>query len=81
MLKFAFICIYFFSFKELDIVGILVCCRLEQFNDVLFQENGLSLDVDSALFDMATLNAISNKEFGSQEVLKVYITCPYSFSE
>lgn len=43
---------------------------LEQFNDVLFQENGLSLDVDSALFDMATLNAISNKEFGSQEVLK-----------
>ncbi|KAK2357613.1 histone deacetylase [Trifolium repens] len=43
---------------------------LEQFNDILFQENGLSLDVGSSLFDMTTLNAISNEEFSSQEVVK-----------
>lgn len=43
---------------------------LEQFNDILFQENGLSLDAGSSLFDMTTLNAISNEEFSSQEVVK-----------
>ncbi|XP_058754604.1 histone deacetylase 5-like [Vicia villosa] len=43
---------------------------LEQFNDVLFQENVLSLDADSSLFDMTTLNDISKKEFSSQEVVK-----------
>lgn len=68
----AFICLEPSSFKEFDIVGILTHYRLEQFNDVLFLENGLSLDADSSLFDMTTLNAISNKEFSSQEVIKVY---------
>ncbi|CAK8563240.1 unnamed protein product [Lathyrus sativus] len=43
---------------------------LEQFNDVLFLENGLSLDAGSPLFDMTTLNSISNKEFSCQEVVK-----------
>ncbi|XP_045789101.1 histone deacetylase 5-like [Trifolium pratense] len=43
---------------------------LEQFNDILLQENGLSLDAGSSLFDMTTLNAISNKEFSSREVVK-----------
>lgn len=69
----AFICLEPSSFKELDIVGILTHYRLEQFNDVLFLENGLGLDADSSLFDMTTLNAISNKEFSSQEVIKVYL--------
>ncbi|CAJ1944185.1 unnamed protein product [Sphenostylis stenocarpa] len=43
---------------------------LEQFNDILFQENALSLDADSPLFDINTLNAISDKEFNSLEVVK-----------
>ncbi|KAG5039409.1 hypothetical protein JHK85_011885 [Glycine max] len=43
---------------------------LEQFNDILFQENGLSLDAGSPLFDITTLNAISYKEFHSLEVVK-----------
>ncbi|XP_015943378.1 histone deacetylase 5 [Arachis duranensis] len=41
---------------------------MEQFNDILFQENGLSIDTGSPLLDIATLNAISEKEFNSQEV-------------
>ncbi|RZB55796.1 Histone deacetylase 5 isoform B [Glycine soja] len=43
---------------------------LEQFNDILFQENALSLDAGSPLFDITTVNAISNKEFNSLEVVK-----------
>ncbi|XP_027919857.1 histone deacetylase 5-like [Vigna unguiculata] len=43
---------------------------LEQFNDILFQENILSLDAASPLFDITTLNAISDKEFNSLEVVK-----------
>ncbi|TKY55034.1 Histone deacetylase 5 [Spatholobus suberectus] len=43
---------------------------LEQYNDILFQENGLSLNADSPLFDITTLNAISGKEFNSLEVVK-----------
>ncbi|XP_061364945.1 histone deacetylase 5 isoform X1 [Gastrolobium bilobum] len=43
---------------------------LEQFNDILFQENHLSLNADSPLLDITTLNAISEKEFNSQEVVK-----------
>ncbi|MED6119857.1 Histone deacetylase 5 [Stylosanthes scabra] len=41
---------------------------LEQFNDILFQENGLSIDVVSPLVDITILDAISEKEFNSQEV-------------
>ncbi|BAT76524.1 hypothetical protein LR48_Vigan01g273700 [Vigna angularis] len=43
---------------------------LEQFNDILFQENILSLDAGSPLVDITTLNAISDKEFNSLEVVK-----------
>ncbi|CAL0307183.1 unnamed protein product [Lupinus luteus] len=43
---------------------------LEQFNDVLLQENGLSLNVGSPLFDITALNAISEKEFNSSEAVK-----------
>ncbi|KAK7265859.1 hypothetical protein RJT34_33483 [Clitoria ternatea] len=43
---------------------------LEQFNDILFQENCLSLNASSPLFDITTMNAISNKEFNSLEVFK-----------
>ncbi|ESQ31827.1 hypothetical protein EUTSA_v10003787mg [Eutrema salsugineum] len=34
---------------------------LEQFNDVLFQENGLKVDSDSPLFDLAALQLVENK--------------------
>ncbi|XP_023633606.1 histone deacetylase 5 isoform X1 [Capsella rubella] len=34
---------------------------LEQFNDVLCQENGLNLDSDSASFDLAALQSVENK--------------------
>ncbi|KAK7330295.1 hypothetical protein VNO77_24485 [Canavalia gladiata] len=43
---------------------------VEQFNDILFQENALSLNAGSPLLDMTTLNAISDKEFNSVEVAK-----------
>ncbi|KAK7347341.1 hypothetical protein VNO80_21871 [Phaseolus coccineus] len=43
---------------------------LEQFNDILFQENIISLDAGSPLFDITTLNAVSDKEFSFQEVVK-----------
>lgn len=43
---------------------------LEQFNDILFHENGLSLNAGSPLFDTTTLNTISVKEFDSQEIVK-----------
>ena len=53
-----------------------ICYRLEQYNDILLQENGLSLNVASPLFDITTLNAISEKEFNSQ-VVKVYFCVPH----
>lgn len=43
---------------------------LEQFNDILFQENGLSLNAGAPLFDITTLNAISDKEFNSQQIVE-----------
>jgi len=35
--------------------------RLEQFNDVLSQENGLNVDSDSPVFDLAALQLVDNK--------------------
>ncbi|KAJ1421823.1 Ureohydrolase domain superfamily [Sesbania bispinosa] len=43
---------------------------LEQFNDILFQENGLSLNVSSPLLDITTLNAISDKEFNTRVIVE-----------
>ncbi|VVB17571.1 unnamed protein product [Arabis nemorensis] len=40
---------------------------LEQFNDVLFQENGLNVDSDFPLFDLAALQLVENKGSGSLE--------------
>lgn len=82
MFKYAFICIKSISFKALlsdhNIVKSFICYRLEQFNDILFQENGLTLNAGS-LIDIATLNSISNKEFSSQEIVKVCVLYPYTF--
>ncbi|KAJ7956463.1 Histone deacetylase [Quillaja saponaria] len=43
---------------------------LEQFNDVLLQENGLSYDIESPLFDLSALKTTTTKEFNFQEVVK-----------
>lgn len=61
-------CNFFFS-KFLSLSrGFLICLllvfyfnRLEQFNDVLFQENGLKVDSDSPLFDLDTLQLVEKK--------------------
>ena len=45
--------------------------RLEQFNDVLFQENGLNVDSDSPLFDLAALKLVENKGSLSLEAASV----------
>ncbi|CAG7860283.1 unnamed protein product [Brassica rapa] len=34
--------------------------RLEQFNDVLFQENGMKVDSDTPLFDLAAMQLVQN---------------------
>lgn len=44
---------------------------LEQFNDVLRQENVSSYDISSCLFDSVALNSIPDKQSISVEVLKV----------
>ena len=46
--------------------------RLEQFNDILLQENGLTHNEYSPLFNVTALNAITSNEFNSREVVKVY---------
>ncbi|KAH0856402.1 hypothetical protein HID58_084663 [Brassica napus] len=38
----------------------LTCDSLEQFNDVLFQENGMKVDSDSPLFDLSALQLVQN---------------------
>ncbi|XP_054804972.1 histone deacetylase 5-like isoform X2 [Prosopis cineraria] len=43
---------------------------LEQLNDLLLLENGLSQNIGSPLFDTTALNVISSKEFDSLEVVK-----------
>ena len=43
--------------------------RLEQFNDVLFQENGMKVDSDTPLFDLAALQLVQNN--GSIPLAKV----------
>lgn len=43
---------------------------LEQFNDVLFQENGLSCDADSPLFDLRDLDSIKTTRSVSPEAIK-----------
>lgn len=45
--------------------------RLEQFNDVLFQENVLNVDSDSPLFDLAALQLVENKGSVSLEAASV----------
>lgn len=46
-------------------------CRLEQFNDVLLQENLSSIDTDVALFDASDLQSIESKKCISLEAIKV----------
>lgn len=48
------ICIFYVQFKMIT----LFVCRLEQFNDVLFQENFSSCDVNTPWFSLEALNAI-----------------------
>ncbi|KAK9278920.1 hypothetical protein L1049_028501 [Liquidambar formosana] len=43
---------------------------LEQFNDILLQENVTSYDMSSPLFDLTALNSVTNKQSISLEVLK-----------
>lgn len=43
---------------------------LEQFNDILFQENRLSCDADSPLFDLGALEAIKSRRSMSLEAIK-----------
>ncbi|KAI9088396.1 hypothetical protein K1719_029845 [Acacia pycnantha] len=43
---------------------------LEQFNDLLLMENGLSHNVGSPLLDATALDDATSKEFNSQEVIK-----------
>ncbi|KAL8134944.1 histone deacetylase 5 isoform X3 [Apium graveolens] len=43
---------------------------LEQFNDVLLQENTSSIDATSPLFDMSDLHSVTDKQFISVEALK-----------
>lgn len=45
--------------------------RLEQFNDVLFQENGLNVDSDFPLFDLAALQLVENRGSVSLEAALV----------
>jgi len=44
---------------------------LEQFNDILFQENLLSCDADSPLFELGALEAIKSRRSMSPEAIKV----------
>jgi len=43
--------------------------RLEQFNDVLLQENDSSYDMTSPLFDLAALMSVTSKEPNSVEIM------------
>lgn len=47
--------------------------RLEQFNDVLLQENTSSIDTTSPLFDISDLHTITDNQFFPVEALKVCI--------
>ena len=49
--------------------------RLEQFNDILFQENVPNYDMSSPVFDLAALQSIANKGSVALEVFKVRIVC------
>ena len=53
--------------------------RLEQFNDVLLQENGLGLIVQLPSFNLTALNAAKRNVFACQEVVKVSLRIPTFF--
>lgn len=66
------------SFKRLKlnsnyqiIRGFWLFCRLEQFNDVFYQENICSYDMGRPLFDFTDLQTIETEKYISVEFVQV----------
>lgn len=67
-----FLYVYLLQYIKVDFLCWRLLYRLEQFNDVLLQENKhSSCDTSSPLFDLTALHAIANKQYISVEALKV----------
>ena len=58
---------------SIEVVSLMLflCIRLEQFNDVLFQENGLNPETSHPLFDSAALQTIQTEKSISVELVQV----------
>lgn len=69
------ICIDLLSFYSISIshwIWFAIFCSLEQFNDVLLQEN-VCMDTSSPFFDLDALESIENERNVSLEALKVQL--------
>lgn len=58
----------------LTLLGNIFTYRLEQFNDVLFQENRTSEHMESPLLDESQLELLAKKKMMLLEILKVLFT-------